>query len=138
MHPLAPKEVQASFDAFLTKFSTAAGASAASGGASAPAAGAIPLYKQSSKPADFEDWEAPAYLWQQREFSDAEIDAVMVSTCHALLRASAGGSRIAASQCLAELTAVRRRDLHHRRPLDLCVTIIDAARVRTNDTVVQW
>lgn len=76
VHPLAPKEIQASFDDFLKKFSSAAGASVSSG----PVAGAIPLYKESSKPADFEDWEAPSYLWQQREFSDAEIDAVMVST----------------------------------------------------------
>ncbi|EKD03151.1 hypothetical protein A1Q2_02600 [Trichosporon asahii var. asahii CBS 8904] len=73
VHPLAPKEIQASFDDFLKKFSSAAGASVSSG----PVAGAIPLYKESSKPADFEDWEAPSYLWQQREFSDAEIDAVM-------------------------------------------------------------
>lgn len=76
VHPLAPKEIQASFDDFLKKFSSAAGASVSSG----PIAGAIPLYKESSKPSDFEDWEAPSYLWQQREFSDAEIEAVMVST----------------------------------------------------------
>lgn len=76
MHPLAPKEIQASFDEFLKKFSSAAGASAVSSGSSA---GAIPLYKESSKPSDYEDWNAPSYLWQQREFSEAEIDAIMVS-----------------------------------------------------------
>jgi hypothetical protein len=43
-----------------------------------------------SKPADFDEfYEAPRYYWQQREFTDREIEAIMVSSVSLALQSDA-------------------------------------------------
>ncbi|RSH83296.1 uncharacterized protein EHS24_006971 [Apiotrichum porosum] len=71
-HPAAPKEIVEAFAAFIAKSQAAPAA-----GKAVSTAGYIPLYKASAKQADFEDWEAPSYLWQRPEMTEREMEAVM-------------------------------------------------------------
>ena len=75
-HPMAPEDIAANFSSFLAK-SQASGAPAA--GAAVVQGRFIPLYPASKKTADYEDWEAPAYLRHRPEMTEREIEAVMVS-----------------------------------------------------------
>ncbi|KAL7418949.1 hypothetical protein Q5752_006633 [Cryptotrichosporon argae] len=94
-HPAAPPEIAESFQSFLAKLQSSSGgvdspsstpkgqstAESARGkvsGGDASGAGAAGASGKSSKPADYENfWDAPGRLWQIKELSEREIEAVM-------------------------------------------------------------
>lgn len=74
---MAPSSVAENFSAFLKKSGAGSSASSSSVATSAYGSGLLP---KSSKPYDFESfYDAPAYLWQRKELTEREIEAIMVS-----------------------------------------------------------
>ena len=100
-HPAAPADIVENFQSFLAKLQSSSGGADSpsstpkgqstsqsaqgktpeqTGAGSSSSGGKSAAPSKPSKPADFEEfYEAPRYYWQQREFSDREIEAIMVS-----------------------------------------------------------
>lgn len=87
-HPCAPPEIQESFQSFLSKLNSSSSSSSSSpsssSSSSAGSAGAgmsslESTFKPTGKKVDYENyWEAPAYLWEQKEVTEREMECVMV------------------------------------------------------------
>lgn len=87
-HPCAPKEVQESFQSFLSKLNSSSSSTSSSSSSSSSAGSASgarlssleSTFKPTGKKVDYENyWEAPTYLWVQKEVTEREMEAVMVS-----------------------------------------------------------
>ncbi|OWT41604.1 hypothetical protein C362_00606 [Cryptococcus neoformans Bt1] len=86
-HPCAPTEIQESFQSFLFKLNSSSSSSSSSpsssSSSSAGSAGAgmsslESTFKPTGKKVDYENyWEAPAYLWEQKEVTEREMECVM-------------------------------------------------------------
>ncbi|OXC63619.1 hypothetical protein AYX13_06630 [Cryptococcus neoformans] len=86
-HPCAPTEIQESFQSFLSKLNSSSSSSSSSpsssSSSSAGSAGAgmsslESTFKPTGKKVDYENyWEAPAYLWEQKEVTEREMECVM-------------------------------------------------------------
>ncbi|ADV20651.1 hypothetical protein I305_06300 [Cryptococcus gattii E566] len=85
-HPCAPKEVQESFQSFLSKLNSSSSSTSSSSSSSSSAGSASgarlssleSTFKPTGKKVDYENyWEAPTYLWVQKEVTEREMEAVM-------------------------------------------------------------
>lgn len=92
-HPCAPTEVQESFQSFLSKLNSSSSSSPSASSASSSSSSSSPssgsggaglsslesTFKPTGKKVDYENyWEAPAYLWVQKEVTEREMECVMV------------------------------------------------------------
>lgn len=90
-HPCAPTEVQESFQSFLSKLNSSSSPSpssppppspspsSSSGSGGAGLSSLESTFKPTGKTVDYENyWEAPTYLWVQKEVTEREMESVMV------------------------------------------------------------